>query len=134
MNNLKVSVLTPIYNHKIEYVEQCLESLKNQTMQEIEFILIDNGATQESKDLIEKYVNLDSRFRAIHLEENQGYSGAMNTGFDNAKGEYVGIVESDDWVEENMFERLYELAKENDASLVKSCYYEQNLFGAYAKG
>ncbi len=125
-DDIKVSVLTPIYNHKIEYVRQCLESLHAQTMQDIEFILIDNGATKESKDLISEYEQSDSRFRVIHLKENQGYGGAMNAGLDVARGEYIGIVESDDWVEPEMFAELYEMAFKNSADLVKSQYYEQN--------
>ncbi|MBE6445117.1 MAG: glycosyltransferase family 2 protein [Alphaproteobacteria bacterium] len=129
MNTPKVSILTPIYNHKVEYVEQCLESLKNQTMQDIEFILIDNGATYESKDLIEKYVNLDSRFRAIHIEENKGYGYAMNLGIDEARGEYVGVVESDDWIEPQMYQDIYTLAKQNNVDIVKGTfnpYYDEN--------
>ena len=110
-SNIKVSVLTPIYNHKIEYVRQCLDSLYAQTMQDIEFILIDNGATKESKELIAEYEQTDSRFRVIHLKENQGYGGAMNAGLDIARGEYIGIVESDDYAEPNMYEKLYSIAE-----------------------
>ena len=110
-DDIKVSVLTPIYNHKIEYVRQCLDSLHAQTMQDIEFILIDNGATKESKDLISEYEQMDTRFRVIHLKENQGYGGAMNAGLDAARGEYIGIVESDDYAEPNMYEKLYSIAE-----------------------
>lgn len=124
MSNIKVSVLTPIYNHKIEYVEQCLESLRNQTMQDIEFILIDNGATQESKELINYFINKDARFTVIHLETNKGYGVAMNIGIQQAKGEYIGIVESDDFVEPNMFEELYSVATQNDVDFVKSGWYK----------
>ena len=119
-DNIKVSVLTPIYNHNIEYVKQCLESLKNQTMQEIEFILIDNGATQESKDLIAEYEQLDSRFKVIHLPQNIGYGAAMNKGLQEAKGEYIGIVESDDWIKDNMYELLSEKAFMHNVDIVKA--------------
>lgn len=124
MNEIKVSVLIPIYNHKIEYVTQCLESLQAQTMQDIEFILIDNGATQESKELIDFFVNKDTRFTAIHLEANKGYGVAMNIGIQQAKGEYIGIVESDDFVEPNMFEELYSVATQNDVDFAKSGWYK----------
>ena len=120
MENIKISILTPIYNHKIEYVTQCLKSLQAQTMQDIEFILIDNGATQEAKELIEYFINKDSRFTAIHLETNQGYGVAMNIGIQQAKGQYIGILESDDFVEPNMFEELYSIALQNDVDFIKS--------------
>ena len=83
-DNIKVSVLTPIYNHSLIYVRQCLDSLKAQTMQEIEFILIDNGAPEDAKRLISEYESMDSRFRVIHFAENQGYGKAMNAGLDAA--------------------------------------------------
>ena len=122
-DDIKVSVLTPIYNHKIEYVRQCLDSLHAQTMQDIEFILIDNGATKESKDLISEYEQMDTRFRVIHLKENQGYGGAMNAGLDAARGEYIGIVESDDWVDADMYEIIYKAIIDNNADIVKTHYY-----------
>ncbi len=115
---IKVSVLTPIYNHNIDYVRQCLESLKSQTLQDIEFILIDNGATPESKALINEYLEQDTRFKVISFTENQGYGKAMNAGLKIAQGEYVGFIESDDWAEPDMYEKLYELAVENDVDVV----------------
>lgn len=124
--NIKVSVLTPIYNHNIEYVRKCLDSLKNQTMQEIEFILIDNGATVESKKLIQEYICKDSRFKVVKLEKNQGYSGAINAGLVSCEGEYIGIVESDDWIEPQMYEVLYGIARKENVKLLKSLYYEDS--------
>ena len=125
--DIKVSVLTPIYNHKIEYVRECLESLRAQTMQDIEFILIDNGATDESKALISEFEQSDSRFRVIHLKENQGYGGAMNAGLDVARGEYIGIVESDDKAEPNMYEKLYSVAeKYPEVDIVKCNIFSFN--------
>jgi len=121
-NSIKVSVLTPIYNHNVEYVRKCLESLKAQTMQDIEFILIDNGATQESKDLIEEFEKSDNRFKVIHIEQNQGYGHAMNLGLKAAKGEYIGIVESDDWVEPEMYEKLYDIGNFYNIDIVKSYF------------
>ncbi|MBP3848055.1 glycosyltransferase [bacterium] len=121
--NYKVSVLTPIYNHKIEYVKQCLDSLLAQTMQDIEFILIDNGATQESKDLIAEYEQKDSRFRVLHIEKNEGYGKAMNLGLDNARGEYIGIVESDDFIEPDMYEKLYDTSCKNSAPDIIKCFF-----------
>lgn len=127
MEDIKVSVLTPIYNHSLIYVRQCLDSLKAQTMQDIEFILIDNGAPEDAKRLISEYESMDSRFRVIHFAENQGYGKAMNAGLDAARGEYIGIVESDDWVEPVMYEELYKIGVKNNVEVVKSkFYYYQN--------
>lgn len=129
MENIKLSVLTPIYNHKIEYLKQCLESLKAQTLKEVEFILIDNGANQESKEMIEMYLKQDSRFKVLHIEENEGYGKAMNLGLNTAKGEYIGIVESDDCVKANMYKYLLNIAQCHDVDIVKSEYnllYSEN--------
>ena len=119
---MKVSVLTPIYNHDVRYVRQCLESLKNQTLRDMEFILIDNGANQVSKDLINEFLKKDARFKVLHLENNEGYGKAMNTGLNAATGEYIGIVESDDFVGPIMYETLYKIGKENNVDLVKSLF------------
>ncbi len=120
--NIKVSVITPIYNHNIKYVKKCLESLKHQTLKQIEFLLIDNGANEESKRLIAKFARKDDRFRIISLEKNQGYGKAINTGINNAKGEYIGILESDDWADKNMYSELYKLTIDKDIDIVKSDY------------
>lgn len=127
-DKIKVSVLTPIYNHPLIYVRQCLDSLKAQTLEEIEFILIDNDAPNEAKQVLEEYKNLDERFRIIHIEKNQGYGYAMNIGLEAANGEYIGIVESDDWVEPNMYASLYNLAKVENVDIVVS-----QLFFYYSK-
>ncbi|MCQ2788805.1 MAG: glycosyltransferase [bacterium] len=123
--NTKVSVLTPIYNHKVEYVEKCLNSLKAQTLQDIEFILIDNEAIIEAKNLIDKFVNEDSRFRVIHIDKNEGYGKAMNLGIRQAKGEFIGIVESDDYVEPNFYEILCSKLINNDIDIVKATFFSE---------
>ena len=120
---IKVSVLTPIYNHKIEYVRECLESLRAQTMQDIEFILIDNGATDEAKELISIYEQVDWRFRCIHIKENKGYGRALNVGLKEANGMYIAFADSDDWVEPDMYEVLYQYALTNNADIIKGSFY-----------
>ena len=119
---IAISVLTPIYNHKIEYVRKCLDSLKAQTIKNIEFILIDNGSSKDSQLLIKEYVNSDSRFKSIRFEENQGYGKAMNAGIDIAKGEYIGIVESDDFIKPDMYEKLYQIVLDTNVDIVKGNY------------
>ena len=122
MESIKVSVLTPIYNHNAAYVKECLKSLESQTMQDIEFLLIDNEATKEAKDLMEQYVSKDTRFRIIRVDKNEGYGKAMNLGLKEAKGEYIGIVESDDIVNSDMFADLYENGKYFDSDIVKCLF------------
>lgn len=122
MSDIKVSVLTPLYNHAGEYVRKCLESLHTQTLQEIEFILIDNGANEENKALIAEYLKKDSRFRVLRFEENQGYGKAMNAGLASALGDYIGIVESDDFVESVMYQELYDIAKSSQVNFVKCLF------------
>lgn len=117
----KISVLVPIYNVE-KYLEECLESIISQTLQDIEVICINDGSTDGSLKIIKKYAKNDPRFVIIN-KKNSGYGDSMNRGLAKATGEYIGIVESDDWVEKDMFESLYSLAKENEAEVVKSNFY-----------
>ena len=118
----KVSVLVPIYNVE-KYLSGCLETLINQTLAEIEIICINDGSTDSSLKIIQEYEKRDNRIRIID-KPNSGYGASMNIGLSIAKGEFVGIVEPDDFVKPEMFEELYKLAKKNDAEIVKSDYYE----------
>ncbi len=117
---IKVSVIIPIYNHYVKYVRQCLESLKNQSLQDLEIILIDNGATEEAKKLIEEYLNIDTRFKVIHFQTNQGYGSAMNEGLKIAQGKYIGFIESDDWIEKDMYSSLFAIAEQTNVDIVES--------------
>lgn len=117
----KVSVLVPIYN-VAKYLPECLESLKQQTLEEIEFILLNDGSTDESPKIIRDFAKGDSRFVVIN-KDNSGYGDSMNQGLAKAKGEYIGILESDDFAEPDMFEKLYKLAKKYDADVVRSNYF-----------
>lgn len=114
----KVSILVPIYNVE-KYLRECLESLLNQTLQDIEIICINDGSTDNSLEIIKEYVNKDSRFKLID-KANSGYGISMNMGLEAATGEYIGIVESDDFANLNMFENLYKLAKKNNLDVIKS--------------
>ncbi|MBR2215370.1 MAG: glycosyltransferase [Selenomonadaceae bacterium] len=116
-----VSVLVPIYN-VAPYLAQCLSSLAAQTMQDIEFICINDGSTDSSSEIVHVFAQRDLRFRVID-KENSGYGKSMNLGLREAKGEYIGIVESDDFVEPDMFATLYETAKGYDADIVRSDYW-----------
>ena len=117
-----VSVLTPVYN-VARYLPQCLESLQRQKLESIEFICINDGSTDNSLEILKRYAESDSRFRIID-KPNSGYGASMNQGLAAARGEYVGIVESDDFASPGMFKKLYGFAKKHDCDLVKSNYFE----------
>ena len=117
----KVSILVPIYNVE-KYLEQCLSSLVNQTLLDIEIICIDDGSTDSSPHIIERYAAKDSRVKVI-TKPNSGYGASMNQGLSKAEGEFIGIVESDDYVELDMFERLYAKALEVKTPVVRCDYY-----------
>lgn len=118
----KLSVIVPVYNVE-NYLGQCLESILNQTLQDIEIICINDGSKDSSKDIISKYKSRDKRITQID-KANGGYGCACNTGLKLAKGEYISIIEPDDFIDNRMFEDLYNLAIKNDADIVKSPFYE----------
>ncbi|MDM5190861.1 glycosyltransferase [Bacillus sp. DX4.1] len=116
--NQKVSVVIPVYNAG-KYITQCIESLLNQTLQECEFIFINDGSIDNSKEIIEKYKQLDDRITLIN-QENQGVSIARNMGLHLAAGEYVGFVDADDCIERDMYETLYNSVKQSNCDVVIS--------------
>lgn len=121
MGEPKVSIVVPIYNVE-KYLRQCLDSIVNQTLKEIEIICVDDGSTDSSPQIIKEYADKDPRVKVI-TKTNSGYGNSMNRGFDLATGEYIGIVESDDYAEPNMFEALYSIASKNNLDVVKSGFY-----------
>lgn len=121
MNKAKVSVIVPICNVE-KYVGQCLESLRSQTMQEIEIICIDDGSTDNSGRIADEFAAADERFKVIH-KVNTGYGDSMNLGLKTAVSEYIAVLESDDFAAPEMIERLYETAVKYDAQIVKSNFY-----------
>jgi glycosyltransferase involved in cell wall biosynthesis len=121
MSQPKVSIIVPVYNVE-RYLDQCLDSILAQTLQDIEIILVDDGSTDSSGTLCDDYAAKDSRIQVMH-QPNGGYGKAVNIGFSAAKGQYLGIIESDDFIKPEMFERLYAKAVEHDADIVKSNFY-----------
>ena len=119
--NVKVSIIIPVYNVE-EYLEECLDSAISQTLQDIEIICVNDGSTDNSLNILKDYASRDKRIRIIN-KANAGYGHVMNLGMDMASGEYIGIIESDDYVLPEMFERLYSVAKEHDLDFVKSNFY-----------
>ena len=116
-----VSIVVPIYNVE-RYLKECLDSIINQSLRDIEIICVDDGSTDNSLSVVQQYASKDPRI-AIITKDNSGYGHTMNMGIDAASGEYIGIVESDDYVESNMFSRLYETAELYKAEVVKSDHY-----------
>ena len=116
-----VSVLVPIYNVE-EYLDQCLNSLAMQTLEDIEIICINDGSTDSSSRILQKYAKKHKNFIVIN-KKNSGYGDSMNRGLEKATGEYIGIVESDDFIELNAFKELYNLAKNTSADIVKANYF-----------
>lgn len=114
----RISVIVPVYN-VARYLEECLESIASQTFLEFEVICVDDGSDDGSGGMLDNYASLDRRFRVIH-KDNTGYGASMNIGMDAARGEYVGIVESDDRIKPDFLETLYKAAKEDDLDIVKS--------------
>lgn len=117
----KVSVLVPVYNVE-KYLSQCLQSIINQDMKDIEVICVDDGSTDGSSEILDRYALVDKRIKVLH-RENRGYGAAMNAGLDAATGEYIGIVESDDYILPDMYETLYAEASVNGLDMVKSDAY-----------
>lgn len=114
----KVSIVVPIYGVE-RYLKNCVDSLIHQTLQDIEIILIDDGSPDKCGEIAEQYAKLDSRIKVIH-QKNGGLGPARNTGITAANGEYIGFVDSDDWTNKNMFERLYKTAIDTNADIVVS--------------
>lgn len=117
----KVSVLVPVYNVE-RYLSECLDSLINQTMKDIEIIAVDDGSTDSSGKILDEYAEKDSRIKVFH-KRNTGYGNTMNVALSQATGEYVGILESDDFIAPDAFEKLYNTASEQQADVVKANYY-----------
>ena len=118
----KVSVLVPIYNVE-DFLSECLDSLVNQTLKDIEIVCINDGSKDKSLNIIKEYAKNDKRIVIID-KKNTGYGDSMNQGLDKATGEYVGIVESDDFIDRDAFEKMYKLAKRHNLDVVKSNFYE----------
>lgn len=117
----KVSILVPCYNVE-RFLPKCLESLVSQTLRDIEIICINDGSTDSTLSIIEEFKNRDNRIRVIN-KSNSGYGASMNQGLDFARGEYIGITESDDFASPSMYEKLYRVARKHDLDIAKSNFY-----------
>ena len=118
MTQPKVSIVVPVYNTE-KYLKRCMDSIVNQTLKNIEIIIVDDGSKEECAVLCDEISKTDSRIKVIH-KENGGLGFARNTGLEAATGEYIGFVDSDDYIERAMYETLYNAAKKYNADLCLS--------------
>ena len=105
----KVSVILPSLN-VADYMEECLESVINQSLRELEIICVDAGSTDGTKEILDDYAGKDSRITVLQ-SDIKSYGKQVNIGLDYASGEYIGILETDDWIEADMYQCLYETAR-----------------------
>lgn len=99
-----ISVIVPIYGVE-KYLEQCLDSIINQTYRNLEIILIDDGSPDRCGEICDRYASRDSRIKVIH-QSNQGLSAARNAGMDMATGEYISFIDSDDYIDPHFYEKM----------------------------
>ncbi|HEY8803664.1 MAG TPA: glycosyltransferase, partial [Clostridium sp.] len=105
MQNPLISIIVPIYKVEV-YIRNCVDSILNQTYKNLEIILVDDGSPDNCGNICEEYSSKDKRIKVIH-KKNGGLSSARNAGLDIASGEYIGFIDSDDWIEGDMYESLY---------------------------
>ena len=118
----EVSIIVPIYNAE-KYMEKCIDSILNQTLNDIEVILVNDGSSDNSATIADNYAKNDLRVRVIH-QRNSGPSVARNNGIKLATGKYIGFVDSDDYIENTMYERLFNIANDNQVQ-VAMCNYRE---------
>lgn len=118
----RISVIVPIYNIR-SYLPACIESILNQTFQSLEILLIDDGSTDGCHEICESYKRLDHRIKVIH-KANGGLVSARKAGVRAATGEYIAFVDGDDWIEPDMYQRMYSMITEQDVDMVMCGHYE----------
>lgn len=112
-----ISIIVPVYNVE-KYINKCIDSIINQTYKNLEIILVDDGSTDSSGKICDDYAIKDNRIKVVH-KKNGGVSSARNEGIRVANGKYIGFIDSDDWICNKMYEKLYNIAKKNDSEIVE---------------
>lgn len=112
----EVSVIIPVYNNE-RYIEECVRSVQNQTFADLEMIVINDGSTDGSGEILERILREDKRIRLFH-QENKGAGAARNKGLDMAEGRYLIFVDGDDWIAPDYIEKLYTAAEERGSEMV----------------
>lgn len=124
MNTPKVSIISPVYNAE-KYLSKCIDSILQQTLSEWELLLINDGSTDASAEICNIYKSKDNRIKVFH-QQNKGVSAARTTGLENAKGQYIIHVDSDDWIEPDMLKDLYSKAQHDAADVVICDFFYDN--------
>lgn len=125
MNQPQISVIVPVYNVE-KYLSRCIESILSQTFTDFELLLIDDGSTDRSGEMCDEYAKKDTRIRVFHTK-NRGVSAARNLGLDNAKGEWISFVDSDDWVEEDYLNKFFHYDSLSYESVVCQRFYVEDV-------
>lgn len=110
-----ISIIVPVYNVE-KYLKKCLNSILNQTYQNLEIILVDDGSTDRSLEICNEFAEYDSRVKVFHVD-NGGSGRARNLGIDNSAGSFIGFVDSDDFIDSNMYFRLYSACQKHNAQM-----------------
>ena len=125
-NKIKISVIVPVFNAQ-NTIRRCLDSLINQTLSEIEVICVNDGSTDNSLKILQEYENKDARIKILN-QDKLGVATARNNALSLAKGEFIGFLDSDDWITLNFYENLYKIAIQNNADIAVS-----NIFKYYSE-
>lgn len=140
---MKLTVIVPVYNNR-KYLKQCIQSISNQLYKDMEIILVDDGSTDGSGEICDEYEKADSRIRVIH-QNNMGCMEARWHGLKSSKGEYIGFVDSDDWIAHDMYQELMSVAEDKKCDIVSMGYTavfgqtkteinDNTLYGSYERG
>lgn len=125
----KVSIIVPVYNVE-KYLERCLDSLINQSFHDIEILAINDGSTDRSLEILKKYESTDNRIKIIN-NSNVGVSETRNIGIMESKGEFIVFVDSDDWIDKDMIEKMYKFMVNEKSDMVISTYIRE--FGDHSR-
>ena len=130
MEKFQISIIVPIYNVE-KYVRQCIESIINQTYKNLQIILVDDGSTDTSGLICDEYASIDDRIEVIH-KKNGGLVTARKIGLQKAKGEYIGFVDGDDYIDDNMYESLLGYILKQDVDMVHTGYWHEKGNATYS--
>lgn len=117
----KVSIIVPVYNPPEKYLKKCLNSIINQTFQDTEIILIDNESTSNNPSILKEYGKKDPRIKLIVFKKNKGFAGAVNAGLKTSVGDFILIIDSDDWLENNAIQVLHDKLNNSDLDMTIYC-------------
>ncbi len=123
-----ISIIIPVFQAE-KYIKRCLDSVVNQSYKNLEIILINDGSTDKSEEIIKRYMENDERIKLLY-QTNQGAGAARNNGLDVATGTYIGFVDSDDWIEPDMYEYLYRIIKEENADIAACDFISTSTTGS----